>query len=715
LRQPFSLMTEHDIEQLISRMTLAEKLGQMTQVQPHGRDQEERVRQGGAGSLINVVGDDAYHYQWLAVEHSRLGIPLLLGRDVIHGFQTVFPIPLGQAAAFDPERVRQAAAHSAREAGAAGVNWTFSPMLDVARDPRWGRIAESFGEDPLLISRLGVAMVQGYQQEGVAACAKHFVGYGAAEGGRDYSATDLAPRALLDTYLPPFLAAQQAGVMTVMSAFNDLDGVPATGHEDLIRGTLKNRWGFDGLVVSDWCSVTEMIAHGFCEDAAAAARAGVSAGVDMEMASTSYLDHMAGLIEQGLLDIALVDDAVRRILRIKARLGLFQHPYGDPGRTQPQRPVASQLARSLARDSCVLLKNEQGLPLGEHARRVAVIGPLADAPGEQLGCWVFDGERQHSQTVFAALQERLGAQRVVHARGLEHCRSHDLDGLEAAVALARSAEVVVLCLGEDAGLSGEAHCRAHLDLPGAQQTLLEAVAATGVPVVLVIMAGRPLVLGPVLPHAQAVLYAWHPGSQGGPAIVDLLCGESPSGRLPVSFPRSVGQIPIFYNHKNTGRPPHPDAPSIPSGTPLDPSGFFAAYLDEDHRPLFPFGFGLGYTRFEYRDLQLSASQLTPGGSLCASVLLSNAGHRSATEVVQLYVRDLVGSVTRPVRELKDFQRISLQPGESQRVSFELHTDALRFHDRHLRQVCESGRFELWIGPDSASGPSAVFELMASQA
>lgn len=708
-------MTEHDIEQLISRMTLAEKLGQMTQVQPHGRDQEERVRRGGAGSLINVVGDDAYHYQWLAVEHSRLGIPLLLGRDVIHGFQTVFPIPLGQAAAFDPERVRLAAAHSAREAGAAGVNWTFSPMLDVARDPRWGRIAESFGEDPLLISRLGVAMVQGYQQEGVAACAKHFVGYGAAEGGRDYSATDLAPRALLDTYLPPFLAAQQAGVMTVMSAFNDLDGVPATGHEDLIRGTLKERWGFDGLVVSDWCSVTEMIAHGFCENAAAAAHAAVSAGVDMEMASTSYGDHIAGLIEQGLLDGALVDDAVRRILRIKARLGLFQHPYGAPDRTPAQRPAATQLARSLARDSCVLLKNEHGLPLGEHARRVAVIGPLADAPGEQLGCWVFDGERQHSQTVFAALQERLGPRRVAHARGLEHCRSHDLDGLDAAVALARSAEVVVLCLGEDAGLSGEAHCRAHLDLPGAQQTLLEAVAATGVPVVLVIMAGRPLVLGPVLPHAQAVLYAWHPGSQGGPAIVDVLCGESPSGRLPVSFPRSVGQIPIFYNHKNTGRPPHPDAPSIPSGTPLDPSGFFAAYLDEDHRPLFPFGFGLGYTRFEYSDLQLSASQLTPGGTLCASVLLSNTGHRSATEVVQLYVRDLVGSVTRPVRELKDFQRISLLPGESQRVSFELHTDALRFHDRHLRLVCESGRYELWIGPDSASGPSAGFEVTTSQA
>ena len=704
-------MTEHDIEQLISRMTLAEKLGQMTQLQPHGRNQEECVRNGGAGSLINVVGDDAYHYQWLAVEHSRLGIPLLLGRDVIHGFETVFPIPLGQAAAFDPDRVRLAAAHSAREASAAGVNWTFSPMLDIARDPRWGRIAESFGEDPLLVSRLGVAMVQGYQQEGVAACAKHFVGYGAAEGGRDYSATDLAPRALLDNYLPPFLAAQQAGVMTVMSAFNDLDGVPATGHEDLIRGTLKNQWGFDGLVVSDWCSVTEMIAHGFCEDTAAAARAAVSAGVDMEMASTSYQDHIASLIEQGLLDVALVDDAVRRILRIKARLDLFQHPYGAPGRAQAHRPTATQLARSLARDSCVLLKNEHGLPLGEHARRVAVIGPLADAPGEQLGCWVFDGERKHSQTVFAALQQRLGAQRVVHARGLEHCRSHDLKGLDGAVALARSAEVVVLCLGEDAGLSGEAHCRAHLDLPGAQQTLLEAVAATGVPVVLVIMAGRPLVLGPVLPHAQAVLYAWHPGSQGGPAIVDLLCGESPSGRLPVSFPRSVGQIPIFYNHKNTGRPPQPDAPSIPSGTPLDPSGFFAAYLDEDHRPLFPFGFGLGYTRFEYRDLQLSATQLTPGGSLCASVLLSNVGHRSATEVVQLYVRDQVGSVTRPVRELKDFQRISLKPGESQRVSFELHTDALRFHDRHLRQVCESGHFELWIAPDSASGPSAVFELV----
>lgn len=703
-------MTEQDIEDLIAQMTLAEKIGQLCQVQPQGRDQEQRVRDGMVGSLINVVGDDAYFYQSQAVDHSRLKIPLLMGRDVIHGFSTIFPIPLGQAASFDPDSVRIAAAISAREAGIAGVNWTFSPMLDIGRDPRWGRVAEGFGEDPCLTGLLGCAMIEGYQGENIAACAKHFVGYGAAEGGRDYSETAIPRRQLEDVYLRPFRQAVEAGVMTVMSAFNDLDGVPCTGNAGLIGDLLKRQWGFGGLVVSDWNSVIEMIPHGFAADERAAARLSLSAGVDMEMASASFLDHLEGLIEAGEIDVATVDEAVRRILEVKRRLGLFAEPYG-PYREAVPSGEALLHARTLARKSCVLLKNDAALPLGEGIRRVAVIGPMADAAGDQLGCWVFDADHNRTRTVLAGLRERLGDTRVTFETGLSDCRSLEEAGFEAAVAAAREADVAVVCLGEDAGLSGEAHCRAHLGLPGAQQRLLEAVAATGTPVVAVVMAGRPLALGPVVETAGAVLLAWHPGSMGGVAIADILFGEEPGGRLPMSLPRSVGQVPVYYNHKNTGRPPDPDAPSIPSGTPLDPSGFVAAYLDEDHRPLFPFGHGLGYTEFAYSDIALSADTMRPDGKLQASVLLANVGGKTGEEVVQMYVRDLVGSVTRPVRELKAFRRISLAPGESRRVSFTLEAKDLGFCDIHFRHSVEPGEFRLWIGPNAVEGQSAVFEVV----
>ena len=704
-------MAAQEIAELIKEMTLAEKIGQLCQVQPQGRDQEARVREGGVGSLINVVGDDAYFYQSQAIEHSRLKIPLLLGRDVIHGFNTIFPIPLGQAATFDPESVRAAAALSAREAGAAGVNWTFSPMIDVCRDPRWGRIAEGFGEDTFLTALMGRAMIEGYQSQAVAACAKHFVGYGVAEGGRDYSETSIPPRQLQDVYLHPFREAVGAGVMTVMTAFNDLDGIPCTGNAALVAGVLKKQWGFEGLVVSDWNSVIEMIAHGFAADERQAARLTLLAGVDMEMASGSFLDHIEGLLGSGALDMSHIDDAVGRILDVKRRLGLFENPYGPERDPTPPGQARFQ-ARTLARKSCVLLKNDAVLPLGEAVRRVAVIGPLADAAGDQLGCWVFDADRDMTCTVLAGIRDRLGDHRVSFAPGLENCRSQDESGFAAAVEAAEQADVAVLCLGEDAGLSGEAHSRAHIDLPGAQQRLLDAIAATGTPVVVVVMAGRPLVLGAVVERANSVLLAWHPGSMGGLAIADLLFGEQPSGRLPVSLPRSVGQVPIYYSHKNTGRPPDPDAPSVPSGTPLDPQGFVAAYLDEDHRPLFPFGFGLSYTRFDYSDIELSTASIGLEGSLDVSVLLHNAGGKTGCEIVQLYVRDLVGSVTRPVRELKGFQEVTLEPGESRRVAFTFKAADLGFCDVGFRHVVEPGQFRLWIGPNAKEGLAVEFEVTA---
>jgi beta-glucosidase len=693
-------------------MSLAEKIGQLCQVQPNGRDLDERIRAGEVGSVINAVGDDAYHFQWTAVEHSRLRIPLLIGRDVIHGFNTIFPIPLGQAAGFDPNKVQEAAEVAALEAAIAGVNWTFSPMVDIARDPRWGRIAESFGEDTFLSSVMGCAMVEGYQSAGVAACAKHFVGYGAAEGGRDYSQANIPERQLRDTYLPPFRSSVMAGAMSVMTAFNELDGVPMSGHRALIVDTLKEAWGFDGLVVSDWNSITEMMTHGFAQDEAEAAAKALHGGVDMEMASGSFLQHLPLLLESGHVSTGQIDEAVIRVLRVKFRLGLFDHPYGRE-RPQPALAQRLELAKSLARDSCVLLKNDGILPLRDDVQRVAVVGPMADAADDQLGCWVFDADRGRTTTVLAAIRQRLGEPRVNFAPGLAACRGVGEEQFAAAEAAVRGADVAIVCLGEDAGLSGEAHCRAHPGLPGAQAILLETLAATGTPVVVVLFTGRPLILARTVESASALLLAWHPGSEGGPAIADLLFGDSPSGRLPVSLPRSAGQIPIYYGHKNTGRPPAADAPSIPSGTPLDPSHFCAAYLDEDHRPLFPFGFGLSYTRFEYDAPRVENEVVALDGVLRASVRLTNAGAFSATETIQLYVRDLCASVTRPVKELKAFKRITLGNGQSATVAFEVPVHDLAFHDAAYRLTVEPGEFQLWLAGDSASGTPVLFKVAPS--
>lgn len=710
------------IESLLSAMTLDEKIGQLWQVHSTEPVHDDTIRAGGLGSFLNIPRDELARVQRIAVEESRLGIPLLVGRDVIHGYRTVFPIPLGQAATFNPDTVRLGARIAAAEAAAAGIHWTFAPMVDIARDPRWGRIAESLGEDPVLASRLGVAMVEGFQGPdpsapgSIASCVKHYVGYGAAEGGRDYNTTLIPESELRNVYLPPFRACADAGALSFMSAFNDLNGVPTSGNSHTIRDILKTEWSYPGVVISDWCSVTEMINHGYAADEAEAAERALAAGVDIEMVSESYRKHAAALVGSGKLRPEWIDDAVRRVLRLKFVLGLFDNPYPAPATPGIfLRGEHLRAARQSAVESCVLLKNNGALPLAPaQLKRVAVIGPLADNGLDQLGCWAPDAKGEDSHTPLAALRQSLPPSVVLdHAPGVPTCRSTDTAGFADAVAAARAADVAVLFLGEDAILSGEAHARAFLTLPGAQQPLLEAVAATGKPVVLVIMAGRPLVLTPVLPHVAALLYAWHPGTMGGPAIAYLLLGvESPSGKLPVSFPAMEGQIPIYYNKRNTGRPPSDESRGIPQGTPLDPVGFCSNYLDGDHLPLFPFGFGLGYTRFEYRDLTLASPEIRADGFVEASVELRNTGAVAGTEIVQLYVRDRSASLTRPVRELKDFRRVTLAPGESRRVAFRLPAEQLSFYDNQGVRHLEAGEFHLWIGADSRCGNAVAFTLRA---
>ena len=612
-----------------------------------------------------------------------------------------------------------AAAPAGREAAAMGIHWTFAPMIDITRDPRWGRIAETCGEDPYLTGRLGAAMVRGFQgrsladPDTIAACAKHYVGYGAAEAGKDYNTTWIPEGLLRDVFLPPFHAAKEAGVATFMSAFNDLNGIPASGNVFTLRKVLREEWGFDGFVVSDWTSMTEMMNHGYAADEQEVALKSVRAGVDMEMVSTAYYDHLKDLVEQGKLDVKLIDDAVRNILRIKLRLGLFDHPYPDKSR-QPVILSESHLrtARELATQSIVLLKNEaETLPLSLDIGKLAVIGPLADSPVDQMGTWTMDGKAEEVRTPLAALRAKLGAARVVYAPGLETSRTTDESGIPEAVRAARGADAVLLFLGEEQILSGEAKCRAFLNLPGAQEKLVSEVAGAGRRMIAVIMAGRPLTFQTVTRQVGALLYAWHPATMGGPAIADLVFGTAaPSGKLTVTFPRTVGQIPIHYAHRNTGRPPSPASLGIPMGTPLDPEGYTSKYLDVDFTPEYPFGYGLSYTTFDYRKLRLSAKSIPMGGRLSVSAEIRNTGRRAATEIVQLYIRDLVASRTRPVKELKGFERVTLPPGESRTVSFALNTNDLRFHNGAMKFTTEPGDFRVWIGPNSAEGLEGTFTV-----
>ncbi len=716
---------ESRIQMLLAKMTLEEKIGQMWQINGQNEGNETLVREGRAGSALNLtdwrkqVNPAAVYnrFQRIAMEESRMGIPLIVGRDVIHGFRTILPIPLGQAASFDDALVEAGAALAAREARAYGINWTFAPMVDISRDSRWGRIAESPGEDPVLASRMGTAMARGFQREGIAACGKHYAGYGAAEAGRDYNTTTIPEGLLRDVYLAPFEALVKDGCMTFMSAFNEINGVPATGNEMLIRRILKGEFGFDGFVVSDWASVQEMVMHGYCETPAAAALAALRAGVDMEMVTECYVENFKTLVRTGQIEQVWIDDAVARILRIKLRLGLFDAPYLPEDRMGIALCDEHRaLARRAAIESTVLLRNtDRTLPLTAAVKTLAVIGPLADAPADQLGCWVMDGDVDACVTPLMALRTVMSARGgVVHyVQALVNSRDTSTEHFSAACAAAAASDAVVLVMGEEATLSGEAHCRAYLHLPGAQQSLFKALVETGKPVVAVVMAGRPLVLGAVAQHAAAILWVWHPGTQGGESIADLLFGEAvPSGKLPVSFPRTEGQIPVYYNHKMTGRPPVADARlGVPEGTPLDPRNFTTSYLDCDFRPAFPFGFGLSYTTFSYGDLCVETPTVSLGKEVTVSASITNTGDVEADEIVQLYVRDLVASCTRPVRELKDYRRITLKSGETARVTFTLHTEALGFHDPKMNRVVEPGDFDVWIAGASDSGLQGRFAVV----
>jgi beta-glucosidase len=708
------------VSELLGEMTVAEKIGQMSQVDAVEETDRSRlraaIREGRVGALLNEVDVRTVNeLQRIAVRESRLGIPLLFGRDVIHGFRTVLPIPLGQAATWNPDVVRQGARMAALEAASAGVNWTFAPMIDVSRDPRWGRIAESFGEDTYLTSMLGAAMVEGFQgadlsaPTAIAACAKHFAGYGACESGRDYNTTNIPENELRNVYLPPFRAAIEAGVATVMASFSELDGVPASGNRFLMTQILRDEWQFEGFVVSDWGSIEQLVVHGFAADEKEAAYEGVAAGVNMEMASRAYARHVAGLVEEGRIGLDWLDLMVAAVLRLKLRLGLFSNPFTDPSSFPPIANVNHLgTARKAAVQSIVLLQNRNGvLPLArESLASLALIGPMADAPYEQLGTWIFDGDPELSQTPLVAIRNLLGETVVVnHVRAMETSRSRSTASFAAALDAAGRSDATILFLGEESILSGEAHSRANIDLPGNQADLVRALSGTGKPLIAVIFAGRPLTLRTILDHVDAILFVWHPGTMGGPAIADILFGlESPSGKLPVSFPGEVGQIPIYYSHKNTGKPASEESfvhiDDIAPNTRQSSLGMTCSWLDAGYKPLYPFGYGLSYTHFSYSDIAVSAERVEPGESVTVHATVSNHGDVEADEIVQMYIRDLVGNVTRPVRELKAFTRVRLKPGESRDVAFVIAPADLAFHGRNMQLMTEPGEFHVWIGGSS---------------
>jgi beta-glucosidase len=713
---------ERKVDKLLSQMTLQEKIGQMNQVSAGGEvsNYADAVRKGQVGSILNEADPvKVNEFQRIAVEESRLGIPLLVGRDVIHGFHTVFPIPLGLAATFDPQLVEEGARVAAVEATAQGIRWTFSPMLDIARDPRWGRMAEGSGEDTWLDARMGEAMVRGYQGPSIdvtsmAACLKHYVGYGAAEGGRDYNSTFLSERQLRDVYLPPFEAAVKAGAMTVMTSFNDNDGVPSTGNAFILKDVLRDEWGFDGLVVTDWNSMGEMISHGFGADRKDVARLAVNAGVDMDMMTFGFLSHLEELVLSGMVKESTIDAAVRNILRVKVRLGLFEQPYVDvqAGAAVQYAPEHLEVARRAAEESAVLLKNDGVLPLDPaRVRTILVTGPMADAPHDQLGTWAFDGQKEHTITPLKALQERFPGQ-VVYEPGLTFSRQVRTR-FDDVVAAARRADVVLVFLGEEAILSGEAHCLADLNLIGSQSELLAALKATGKPVIATVMAGRPLTIERDLPNCNALLYSFHPGTMGGPALANLIFGDvTPSGKTPVTFLRTVGQVPIYYSHKMTGRPYNGETllADIEQEAGQTSLGNTSYYLDYGAEPLFPFGYGLSYTTFSYANIALDKDVYPVDGTITVSFTLANTGDVEGTEVVQVYVRDLVGSVTRPVKELKAFDRVSLQAGEHRNVQLQIPVSDLAFFGLDGVKKVEPGDFQLWVAGNSASGDPVSFKV-----
>jgi len=708
------LNRERRINALLARMTLAEKLGQLQQLDGEGNgnfrpEHLDLIRKGLLGSTLNVRGARRTNQlQHIAMEESRLNIPVLFGFDVIHGYRTIFPIPLAEASSWDPSLAERSASIAAQEARDAGVRWTFAPMMDIARDPRWGRITEGAGEDPYLGAAFASARVRGFQGSDysaankILACAKHWVAYGAGEGGRDYNTTDLSENTLREIYFPPFKAAVDAGVGTVMSAFNDINGVPASANPFTLTRVLRDEWKFDGFVVSDYTSVKELINHGLAANEKDAARAALNAGVDMEMVSRLFNQQGPALLKEGQVSQATIDEAVRRILRIKFRLGLFDRPYTDEAREPNSllKPESISAAREIAGRSMVLLKNErQTLPLDKNIRSIAVIGPLADDRRAPLGWWAGDGREEDTVTPLAGIRAKVSPRtKVGYAQGCD-VRDSSTAGFPEAVALARKSDVALVFVGESADMVGEAASRSSLDLPGRQMDLVKTIYETGKPTIVVLINGRPPTIEWIVERVPAILESWMGGSQAGNAIADIVFGDvNPGGKLPVTFPRTVGQVPIYYNHMNTGRPPEAN------------NRYTSKYLDVPWTPLFPFGYGLSYTQFKITNLQVSAKSIRRNGKLIVSVEVENVGKRTGDEVVQLYIRNVAASMTRPVKELKGFQRVTLQPGEKRRVEFLLTGEQLGFWNREMRFVVEPGDFKVMVGPNSEDVIETKFEV-----
>lgn len=720
LAQPLS--TEQKIEALLSKMTLTEKIGQMNQLTGLGLsgDMTHRIKEGRVGSILNEITlETVNELQRIAVEETRLGIPLIFCRDVVHGFKTIFPIPLGQAATWNPQIAYNGARVAALEATSVGIRWTFAPMIDVSRDPRWGRIAESCGEDPYLTSRMGEAMVKGFQTDdltnptAMAACAKHFAAYGASESGKDYSTTWVPEVQLRDVYFPPFEAAVKAGSATFMCSFNDINGVPSSGSQFLNKQVLRKEWNWDGVLVSDWGSIEQMIPHGYSANLKQAAEQAANAAVDVDMMGHAYESHLENLVAEGKVDIKDIDQMVRNVLRLKFRLNLFDQPYAKVHQA-PYDVKAMQQAKEAALEGAVLLTNNGILPISPSIKSIAVVGPLANSGRDQVGTWCFDAEPKHSVTPLMDIKARYGSSiNIIEALGLSYSREKNPVAVKKAVATASKADVVLFFAGEEAVLSGEARCRADISLPGDQLEMLKQLKSKGKRVILIIMAGRPLTIEQEASLADAVIYSFHGGTMAGPALIDLIFGlASPSGKLPVTLPKMVGQVPIYYNCKNTGRPSSDVTliDDIAVGAEQTSIGFTSYHLDAGTGPLFPFGYGLSYTTFSYGPVVLSAPELSMDGKLVATCKITNTGKVKAQEVVQLYTRDLVGTLVRPIKELKGFQKISLNPGESKVVTFTILPQDLAYCHPDMVMRPEVGVFQLWIAPSSQSGEPVSFIL-----
>ena len=708
------------VDSVLSLMTLEEKVGQMNQYNsgfPTGPisdkgDVQDQVKKGMLGSFLNASGSDQTRQLQQLAMSSRLKIPLLFGQDVVHGYRTVFPIPLGEAASWDLDLIEKSARYAAVEASAMGIHWTFAPMVDIARDPRWGRVMEGAGEDTYLGAKIAGARVKGFQGKGLGhtdalmACAKHFAAYGAAVGGRDYNSVDMSIRQLHDVYLPPFLAAKEAGVATFMNSFNDLNGIPATANSYLQREILKNKWKFSGFVVSDWGSVGEMVNHNFAKDDEDAARLAALAGSDMDMESRAYIRFLTDLVRSGKVSLSVVDDAVKRILYKKFELGLFDLPFRfcDPTKEKQQwnNDEHKKHARTIAQKSIVLLKNESNnLPLSKSISSIALIGPLVKSQKEQLGFWSYDWP--DDSTRLSSLWDVV-SKKVSKNTSLFYAKGCDLndqgyaltytkptDGFEEAMATARKADIVIMYVGEDRNMAGEARSRSNIHLPGAQEALVEAIATTGKPIVLIIGGGRPLIFNKAAGKTKSILFTWWLGNQGNEAIADVLFGEvNPSGKLPMTFPREVGQIPIYYNHFNTGRPAKDE----------NDVNYVSAYNDLPNSPAYPFGYGLSYTTFTYGEIGVNKKLLMAKDTLVASITLTNDGPYDGEEIIQLYIRDKTASLVQPVKSLKGFKKELFKKGESKTISFPLTVNDLLFHDNNGETMWEEGDFDIMIGPDS---------------